>query len=67
MKLIKVIKNEKAHGKDGKELPVNKSYYAIVTENDKRILVKPVNNDDYAILDFICEKVFVGFDKKNDK
>lgn len=68
MKLIKVIKNEKAHDKDGNELKNNKSYYAIELENGRRVVIKPVFKDDYAIFDFVCETEFVGFpDKKQDK
>lgn len=56
MKVIKVIKNEKAIGKNGKEY--NKSFYAIEHDNGKITVINPVFKSGYSELDFVAEKRF---------
>lgn len=64
--VIKVVKNEKFKGINGKEY--YKSYYALALEgSDNIILINPVSNSDYAKLDLIAEVKYSGFPKKEDK
>lgn len=66
VKVLKVVKNEKFKGKNGKEY--NKTYYALAVDgSDNIILINPVSNSDYAKLDLIAEVRYSGFPKKEDK
>lgn len=55
MKLKKVIyDNRKVVGKDGKEHKTSMFY--LECDTGARVAIKPIFNDDYAVLDFLAEK-----------
>ena len=61
--LTKVIfKNIKAKNKDGKEFTVTGFY--LEHEGVKSIKIKPDNNEDYKLLEALCDKKFSDYEPK---
>ena len=58
VKLVKVIdKRKKFKNAKGNEQYV--SYFALESENGRRTLIKPTFSDDYKILEYLAQKVFI--------
>lgn len=63
MKIVKVRFNKTFIGSDKKEHYC--TAYAIHNGTNKLVLIKPINNDDYKLLNYLCEG-FIDYVKKED-